>query len=35
VQSATLEELLSHEQYLDAMEKESRGPSLWRKLLAS
>jgi DNA polymerase-3 subunit epsilon len=35
VQSATSEELLSHEQYLDAMEKESRGPSLWRKLLAS
>ena len=26
---------LSHEQYLDAMEKESKGPSLWRKLVAS
>jgi DNA polymerase-3 subunit epsilon len=27
------EEVALHEQYLDAMEKEARGPSLWRKLL--
>jgi DNA polymerase III subunit epsilon len=27
------EELALHEQYLDAMEKEAKGPSLWRKLL--
>ena len=29
------EELMSHEQYLDAMEKEARGPSLWRRILDS
>jgi len=29
------EELALHEQYLDAMEKEAKGPSLWRKLLSS
>jgi DNA polymerase-3 subunit epsilon len=28
------EELALHEQYLDAMEKDARGPSLWRKLAA-
>lgn len=27
------EEVALHEQYLDAMEKEAKGPSLWRKLL--
>ena len=32
VQRATAEELASHEQYLDAMEKEAKGPSLWRRL---
>jgi DNA polymerase-3 subunit epsilon len=35
VQSATPEELQSHEQYLDAMEKEAKGPSLWRRILDS
>ena len=34
VQRASPEELASHEQYLDAMEKETKGPSLWRRLLA-
>ena len=28
------EEVALHEQYLDAMEKDARGPSLWRRLLA-
>jgi DNA polymerase-3 subunit epsilon len=32
VQRASAEELAAHEQYLDAMEKEAKGPSLWRKL---
>jgi len=27
------EEVALHEEYLDAMEKEAKGPSLWRKLL--
>jgi DNA polymerase-3 subunit epsilon len=35
VQRATPEELASHEQYLDALEKDARGPSLWRKLYFS
>jgi len=35
VQSATPEELLSHEQYLDAMEKEIKGASVWRRILGS
>ena len=35
VQQATPEELRSHEQYLDAMEKEAKGPSLWRRILGS
>jgi DNA polymerase-3 subunit epsilon len=34
VQRASPEELASHEAYLDAMEKDARGGSLWRKLLA-
>jgi DNA polymerase-3 subunit epsilon len=34
VQRASREELASHEAYLDAMEKEARGATLWRKLLA-
>jgi DNA polymerase-3 subunit epsilon len=34
VQRASPEELASHEAYLDAMEKDARGASLWRKLLA-
>jgi DNA polymerase III subunit epsilon len=29
------EEVALHEQYLDAMEKERKAPSLWRKLLAN
>jgi DNA polymerase III subunit epsilon len=32
VQRPSAEELLSHEQYLDTMEKETKGVSLWRKL---
>jgi DNA polymerase-3 subunit epsilon len=28
------EEIALHEQYLDAMEKEAKGPSVWRKLAA-
>jgi DNA polymerase-3 subunit epsilon len=32
VQRASAEELAAHEQYLDAMEKESKGASLWRQL---
>ena len=35
VQRATAEELASHESYLDALEKESKRPSLWRSLLAT
>jgi DNA polymerase III subunit epsilon len=33
VQRASAEELAAHERYLDALEKEKRGPSLWRQLL--
>ncbi len=32
---AAPEELALHERYLDAMEKEAKGPALWRKLAAS
>ena len=32
VQRASPEELAAHERYLDAMEKDAKGPSLWRKL---
>jgi DNA polymerase-3 subunit epsilon len=32
---AAPEELALHEKYLDAMEKEARGPALWRKLAVS
>lgn len=32
VQRASAEELASHEKYLDALEKEAKGPSLWRRL---
>ncbi|HEU4353281.1 MAG TPA: DNA polymerase III subunit epsilon [Burkholderiales bacterium] len=32
VQRASPEELAAHEQYLDAMEKDANGPSLWRRL---
>jgi DNA polymerase III subunit epsilon len=32
VQRASDEELAAHEKYLDAMEKDARGPSLWRRL---
>ena len=35
VLAAAAEELALHERYLDAMEKEARGPALWRKLAAS
>jgi DNA polymerase-3 subunit epsilon len=35
VQRASPEELASHEKYLDALEKDAKGPSLWRKLLAA
>ena len=33
VQRASPEELAAHEQYLDAMEKDAKGPSLWRRIL--
>src|SRR3954447_3020825 len=33
VQRASSEEVALHEEYLDAMEKEAKGPSLWRRLL--
>ena len=32
VQRASPEELASHESYLDALEKDAKGPSLWRRL---
>jgi DNA polymerase-3 subunit epsilon len=32
VQRALPEELAAHEQYLDAMEKDAKGPCLWRRL---
>jgi DNA polymerase-3 subunit epsilon len=35
VQRPSAEELALHEQYLDAMEKEAKAPSLWRKLATS
>jgi hypothetical protein len=35
VQRASSEELAAHESYLDTLEKESRQPSLWRRLLAT
>jgi DNA polymerase-3 subunit epsilon len=35
VQRASPEELASHESYLDALEKDARGPSVWRRLLAT
>jgi len=35
VQRATSEELASHEKYLDALEKDAKRPSVWRKLLAA
>jgi DNA polymerase-3 subunit epsilon len=35
VQRASAEELGAHEKYLDAMEKEAKGPALWRRILAS
>jgi DNA polymerase-3 subunit epsilon len=35
VQRASPEELAAHEQYLDAMDKEAKGGSLWRRILGS
>ena len=35
VQRASPEELSAHEQYLDAMEKDAKGPALWRRILGS
>ena len=32
VQRASAEELALHERYLDALEKDAKGPSLWRRL---
>ena len=32
VRRATPEELAAHEKYLDLLEKDARGPSLWRRL---
>ncbi len=34
VMPAAAAELALHEKYLDAMEKEARAPSVWRKLAA-
>jgi hypothetical protein len=34
VQRATPEELAAHEKYLDALEKEAKGPSVWRRILS-
>ena len=35
VQRASPEELAAHESYLDALEKDAKGPSVWRRLLAA
>ena len=35
VQRASSEELAAHESYLDALEKDAKGPSLWRRLSAA
>src|SRR3990170_4404001 len=35
VQRATPEELAQHESYLDLLEKDAKGPSVWRRLLAA
>jgi DNA polymerase-3 subunit epsilon len=35
VQRASPEELASHESYLDALEKDAKGPSVWRRLAAT
>ena len=35
VQRASPEELAAHESYLDALEKDAKGPSLWRRLGAA
>jgi len=35
VQRASAEEAASHEKYLDALEKDARGPSVWRRVLAA
>jgi len=35
VQRASAEELAAHESYLDALEKDAKGPSVWRRLLAA
>jgi DNA polymerase III subunit epsilon len=35
VQRASPEELAAHEKYLDALEKDARGPCLWRRLASA
>jgi DNA polymerase III subunit epsilon len=35
VQRAGADEISAHEQYLDAMEKEAKGPALWRRILGA
>jgi len=35
VQRAGAEEVSAHEQYLDAMEKDAKGPALWRRILGT
>jgi DNA polymerase III subunit epsilon len=35
VQRASADELGAHEKYLDAMEKEAKGPALWRRILGA
>lgn len=34
VQRASADEAAAHEKYLDALEKDAKGPSVWRRLLA-
>jgi DNA polymerase-3 subunit epsilon len=35
VQRASPEELAAHEQFLDAMERDAKGPSVWRRILGT
>jgi len=35
VQRPSADEIAAHEQYLDAMEKEAKGPALWRRILGA
>ena len=35
VQRATPDEIAAHEKYLDALEKDAKGPCVWRRLSAA